>query len=381
MMDSSIIKHLSKEDIVKNGSIFTPQSLVSIVYDLLSKYISDRSFIGDFGSGYGAFLEQFYNKGKKCFATEIDKNSFSLLKQLYPNLDIYNENSLVNVNRKKYGLADDDELIIIGNPPYNDITSQYHKGNKGNIICDEEFASRDLGISFLKAFNKLNPKYVCVLHPLAYLIKKTNFNSLGKFKENYKLLKGVIFSSSNFESIKKNSTEFPVVAALYERNSSGMNYEYIQKFTFDILKNSKKFVLTEINTIDKKVNKYPKKDSHNGLQFYTMRDINALLRNTTFIDGNVSNGVEVSIKTLYQYGWILFFKNNFKSNNMFLYGNLSPLYPKEISTDFKNASAYYAFNSCDLVKKYYSKDMMIKEYGQDKKLDLLDDVLEEMCIF
>lgn len=38
MIDSSSIKHLSKEDIIKNGSIFTPQYLVDIVSTLLEKY-------------------------------------------------------------------------------------------------------------------------------------------------------------------------------------------------------------------------------------------------------------------------------------------------------------------------------------------------------
>lgn len=67
MIDSANIKHLSKEDMIKNGSIFTPQYLVEIVSTLLDKYITQNSVIGDFGSGYGAFLQQFTKKRKKMF--------------------------------------------------------------------------------------------------------------------------------------------------------------------------------------------------------------------------------------------------------------------------------------------------------------------------
>ena len=101
MIDSSSIKHLSKEDIIKNGSIFTPQYLVDIVSTLLEKYINQNTVIGDFGSGYGAFLQQFMNKGKRCFATDYDEISCKLLKQEYPTIDVYHENSLLNINRKK----------------------------------------------------------------------------------------------------------------------------------------------------------------------------------------------------------------------------------------------------------------------------------------
>ncbi len=123
MIDSSNIKHLSKQEIIKNGSIFTPQYLVTLVSELLDEYIDLNSVIGDFGSGYGAFLQQFIGKGKRCFATEYDEMSYRLLKQEYPTIQIYHENSLLNISRDKYKLREEDELIIIGNPPYNDVTS------------------------------------------------------------------------------------------------------------------------------------------------------------------------------------------------------------------------------------------------------------------
>ncbi|WP_051622768.1 N-6 DNA methylase family protein [Mycoplasmopsis primatum] len=225
---NSSVSHLSSKEIIENGSIFTPQFLVSTVFNLLNKYIHKNSIIGDLGSGYGAFLQQFSNLGKRCFATEYDKTSYMILKNQYPYLDIYNENSLLNINRQKYNLKSEDELIIIGNPPYNDITSKYKKGNKGSLMCDEDVMSRDFGISFLKTYHKLNAKYICVLHPLAYLIKKANFKSLGSFKDNYKLIDGYIFSSHCFDSIKKTKTPFPVIAALYEKNQMVWNMNILK---------------------------------------------------------------------------------------------------------------------------------------------------------
>ncbi len=383
MVDSSNIKHLSKEEIIKNGSIFTPQYLVVLVSELLDEYISLSSVIGDFGSGYGAFLQQFSNKGKRCFATELDEKSYRLLKQEYPKIQIYHENSLSNISRNKYNLSADDELIVIGNPPYNDVTSLYKKGEKGSLICDESVYSRDFGVSFLKTYSKLEAKYICVLHPLAYLIKKNNFKSLGFFKENYKLIKSVIFSSKHFESIKKTNSEFPVVASLYQRNLQGMNFDFINNFQFNVYNSNKKIVFSNITTIDNEVDKYPKKGKHNGLQFYTLRDINALMRNTTFIEGDVSNGIEVKIESLYKYGWVLFFKNNFKpQTNKYIYGNLSPLYPKKITKEFKNASAYYAFNNNLLVRKYFFKKDIENEYGKElENKKILYSYLKKMYIF
>lgn len=382
ILKSDNIEHLTKEEIIKNGSIFTPQYLVSIVNEMLENLINDNTVIGDFGAGYGAFLLQFHNKGKRCFATEIDHVSYQLLRREFNCLDVYNENSLLNINREKYELETNDELIVVGNPPYNDITSQYKKGEKGTLYCDDDVKSRDFGISFLKTYSKLNAKYICVLHPLAYLIKRSNFNSLGEFSKKYRLINGVVFSSQRFESIKKTNAEFPVVAALYERNDLGMNYEYVNGFNFNIYNSNKKFVLNLISTIDKKVNKYPKFGCHNGLQFYTMRDINALMRNASFIEGEVSNGVEVSIADLYQYGWILYFKNNFKpQNNKYLYGNLSPLYPDLITYEFKNEAAYYAFNNNCLVRKYYSISKLRDEYGPESNNDILQRALDKLYYF
>ncbi|GAA7224425.1 hypothetical protein HpCK27_09480 [Helicobacter pylori] len=87
-------------------------------------------------------------------------------------------NALANPKRENYGVSQDEPLIIVGNPPYNDRTSFVKQDikNKDFIFeIDNDLKSRDLGISFLKSFAILKPAFICVLHPLSYLIKESNY--------------------------------------------------------------------------------------------------------------------------------------------------------------------------------------------------------------
>lgn len=384
-MDLSSVKHLSKIDIIKNGSFFTPPYIIDLVYNQLKKYIDKETIIGDFGAGYGAFIHIFNNKCKnEIFGTEIDDISYQFLIKNYPNNKIYHENSLLNVSREKYNLQDSNKFVIIGNPPYNDVTSIYKKGEKGKLVCDENLKSRDLGISFLKAFSELEADFICVLHPLAYLIKKTNFKSLGIFCSKYKLIDGTIFSSKNFESIKKSRSAFPVVAALYKKDLSGMTYDDILKFRFKILNSEKMFCLNDISIIDGKIHKYPIKNIMTKIQFYTLRDMNALMRNKSFIAGPINNGVNVDIDNLYQYCWLYYLKKNFiQSENYFLYGDLSPLYNKKIEEKkYKNLLVSYAYENEPLISKYFNKCDLEKIYGKlDNNYNLLKNLLDEISYF
>lgn len=383
MSKYSAIKHLSKEDIVKNGSIFTPSHISKIVKKMCEPYIDKEAFVMDMGSGYGAFISEFEKLGKMIIGTEYDGDSYQLLIQEFPNIIFFQENSLLNISRKKYGIKPDDSLVIVGNPPYNDITSQYKKGKKGSLECDSDVASRDFGISFLKTYNKLKADTICVLHPLAYLIKKTNFSYLGEFSKNYKLEDAVIFSSKEFETIRKTNSDFPVVAALYRRNEAGMDFEYVKNFKFKILKSKKKFCLSKIETIDGKVNKYPSKVKTCDLQFYTLRDMNALLRNAGFVNKETKNGVDVSLEELYKYSWLLYLKENFAPTDLkFIYGNLSPLYSNKIELPkIKRELVSYAYNNSDLVRKCYSLKSIEDVYGSlQNKYPNIKKILSELYL-
>ena len=385
MSKFSAVKHLTKDDIIKNGSVFTPTQLTDIVKEKCVSYITPNTTLLELGSGYGAFIYAFKTLGNKIIGTDCDETSVRFLKQEFPKTPVYLENSLLNVTRSKYQIDEDEDLFIIGNPPYNDTTSAYCKGEKGAVICDNDLQSRDFGIYFLKAYDKLKAHYICVLHPLSYLIKQNNFKSLGAFKDNYRLIDATVFSSKEFESIKATNADFPVVVALYERNDIGMNYDYIYNFNFSVFRSDESFCLNRFLTIDGIISKYPKKGSLNEVQFYTLRDINSLKRNASFVKGPISNGVDVTVENLYQYAWLLFFKENFNpATNMFLYGNLSPLYSKEIEKqNIKNILVTYAYNSNSIVHNGFNIRQLESAYGtvsKNNNCDKLFNILDELPV-
>lgn len=378
--------HLTKEDIIKNGSIFTPEHIVKIAYSWLSNKINRNDVIVDFGVGYGAFIHQFSDLSDRCMVTDIDEQSIDFINQNFENIETFVENSLENISRLKYQIQDNDRVIIIGNPPYNDVTSQYKKGEKGSISMDEIVYSRDLGISFMKMYSILKPEYICILHPLSYLIKKTNFNSLKYFKNDYCLENALIFSSNEFESIKKSNSEFPVCLALYRRHVNyNMSFKHIQNFKFSVLNSNQVFELDNFKIIDDWVEKYPKKGNKKptDLQFYTIRDINALKRNKTFLIGDVANGIKVEIESLYKYAWLDYFKNNFKPGNFYLFGNLSPLYSDNLEqAEVKKELINYIYVTNKIVKDYIDtnnlKSIVTEYYGLhdfEDKWPLLDSIM------
>lgn len=383
-------EHLSNENIIKNGSFYTPTHIVKIAKDWLMPLINIEDVVMDFGVGYGAFISEFTSLSKKCIATDNDKMCFKYINSVAPSVKLYLENSLQNISRGKYGILENERLFIIGNPPYNDVTSQYKKGNKGSIEIDDIVLSRDLGISFMKMYSILKPEYICILHPLSYLIKKTNFKSLDFFLDNYLLEKGLIFSSNQFESIKKNNAEFPVVLTLYKKvnQNKSMTFEYIQNFGFNILGSDDKFRLNNFNTIDNWLSKYPTKvgKEDTDLQFYTIRDINALKRNKSFLTGPCNNGIKVTIENLYKYAWLDYFKNNFNPERMFLYGNLSPLYSSKLdSWGVTIELISYIFNNNSVVNNYINENKLedkLKEYYKmdhfTNEYNLLQEILDSL---
>lgn len=290
-------------------------------------------------------------------ATDIDSKSVELLKQEYPEVDVRLDNSIVNIDRSKYA-GKDEEIIVIGNPPYNDVTSQYQHGNKGSVKMDESVRSKDLGISFLRMYGQIEAKYICVLHPFSYLLKKQNFKQLKEFTDNYKLIKAELFSSHEFESIKKSNTPFPVIIALYERNDQGMSYEYIRNFEFTVYKSKNKFKIINFRTIDGIVAKYPSKGiKDNDLQFYSLRDINALQRNKSFLTGHCKYSVKVNEDNLHYYSWLDFFKKHFTPKDMYLYGNLSPLLPEKIEDkSIKDQLFGYILNNNETVSRWFKNN-------------------------
>jgi hypothetical protein len=168
--------HLDLKGTVNLGSFYTPCHLVDIVYALIQKNVPDYKTwtILDTSCGYGGFL-----RGGKSIGADIDKKAVETAMQCAGNNSCgiyFNHNSLLNISRKQYNLSKGAKLIVVGNPPYNDPTSIIRKDIKEKThLIDDDVKARDLGISFLLSYNKLEADYVCVLHPLSYLIKKNKF--------------------------------------------------------------------------------------------------------------------------------------------------------------------------------------------------------------
>lgn len=340
-------KHLSDTKKSNLGKYYTPKKLVELIYNMVYSKIGENDYVMDLCCGCGAFMNAF--KEFNLIGRDIDKNAIDVLKLLeYKNVEV--DNSLFEVSREKYGFSDKDKICIIGNPPYNDVTSKNKRfGTNAKTITgteiDADIKTNDLGRSFLKAYAKLKPEYICVLHPLAYLIKENNFKSLDAFKDNYKLIDGVIFSSSLFTDLVGNST-FPVVAALYEKGS--MDYEHICNFKFKIFESTQIFTLKKFTTIDdlpeakctfgkdKKTKnrfKYPRKiDDHHILKSdidlyqYNIRDTNSLMASGNIMalaNNDNINYCTIMFDELPYFAYIHNYRNFMK--NDYLIGNLSPL--------------------------------------------------------
>lgn len=362
--------HLSKTKQIQLGSYYTPPDLVEQVFDFIKPYIeaNKNAVVFDNAAGCGAFVTR--NLDCDFRVSDYDIKAVGFLKEKLPEDKIFYSNSLINVNRKNYRINESDFLIQIGNPPYNDTTSEFKSGLKGKNECDVDLFDRDLGVSFLKSYNKLKSDVVCVLHPLSYLIKKTNFNRLKEFKENYRLKKGLIFSSALFSGT--GSMKFPIIVGLYERNSNGMDFEYVNDFEFNVLNRKKIFVLRDYQTTDGYINKYPPRKNDDKVSpictyYYTFRDFNSLKKNASFIGEPHYNGIVVTVENFYQYAYLYALKTFFNVEDEWLYGNLSPLMKKKSLE--RNKRVYVSFalqthpvllnlapSEISAVKEYYFLD-------------------------
>ncbi|MDR1470404.1 MAG: hypothetical protein LBT00_14065 [Spirochaetaceae bacterium] len=302
-------KHLGHKDTVNLGSYYTPSWLVDLVYSLIAKNVPgfENYTVLDTSCGYGGFL-----RGAKTIGADIDGKALEIARQNAPQGIYFNHNSLFEIARSQYKLDKKEKVIVVGNPPYNDTTSIIrHNIKKAEFLRDADVVSRDIGLSFLRSYHKLAADFVCVLHPLSYLIKKANFDALGQFKNNYQLIDSVVVSSGVFSATSQ-ATAFPIIIALYERNSLGMDYAYIQQYHFKT-NDDKLFSIKEFDTIGNYIAKYPNhktvRDEETAAYFYTMRDINALKRAATFLEKETANAVRVTKTNLPYYCYVDVFKD------------------------------------------------------------------------
>ena len=372
--------HLGYESRVNLGSYYTPPEIVNIAWEMIKPYVRSQTAVIDSACGYGDFLK---NCGQAItIGCDIDETAISVAKKNSDDVRFFQTNALCDVSRAKFGIPQQSYLIVVGNPPYNDKTSLIRHSIKDiNFDIDEDIASRDLGISFLRSYNKLEADLICVLHPLSYLIKPTNFRHLKEFTANYRLIDGLLISSSKFpESVKH--TSFPIVLALYQRDTQGMAYNFIHSFRFRIAdKDNKKraasikpqrdamsiedFCLSDFDYITGYVDKYPKKkrptsvvgNSHhsekdNPLFFWTMRDINALKRNRTFVENYSVNTIVIDKRKLDYYAYIDVFKRNLH-RLPFYFGNCDVLIDDNLFKQYKSAFITDTVKHHPFLKKHF----------------------------
>ena len=338
--------HLSTAKRINLGSFYTPKKFVQMAAEWLKKEkLNDSYTIADLSCGYGAFFELsdiFPNN--KYVGNDIDKQAVDCVPENFPFVELYNLNVFENVSRNRYGIGSEEKLIIVGNPQYNDVTSQINSNlKKDDMKMDIGIKTRDLGMSSLLVYSKLKADYVLVLHPLSYLIKKTNFYSCKNFFSNYNIVQHIVFSSQEFSNTSKFSS-FPIIMALYKRNvSCGLTYEQVRNFNFNTVEGAS-FVLSDRDYIADYIEKYPTSKRYDPeILFYTLRDINALKRSRTFIKIRVANAVDVDPEKLPYYCYIDCFKD-FTEQLPYFMGNFDIPFIKstfnEIKDDLKEISYF-----------------------------------------
>lgn len=353
-------KAVSKEDRIRLGAFYTPEFIVEKVKELVFPFLRADAIIFDPAGGLGALIKPF--KEFNYRVADVDSVAVELLKRSYSSERVFHADALSKVSREKYGISESDYLVIVSNPPYNDWTSLYRKGQKGSFVMDEDVFDRDLGIAFLKAANKLKADILCVLHPTSYLIKKANFNRLSEFFRSYELIRAYIFPSFVFSGTSR-TLGFPVLVALYKRSSKGWTWNDLLDFEFNFLL-SGSFKLKEVQTTDGMIKKYPRKGASSlGLYFHTFRDINSLLRNRDFLLSPTNYTIPVELENLADYAYLVSLKHFIKekgAKNFWFYGNFSPLIDKEFYAKHKNHFVYYALDKTKNVPEKLKNELRKK---------------------
>ena len=371
--------HLGYESRVNLGSYYTPPEIVNIAWEMIAPYVHSQTTIIDSACGYGDFLK---NSGQSItIGCDIDETAIDVAKKNNDKVQFFQTNALCNVSREKFGIPEQSDLIVVGNPPYNDKTSLIRHSIKDvDFDIDEDIASRDLGISFLRSYNKLEADLICVLHPLSYLIKPTNFRLLKEFTANYRLIDGLLISSWEFPESAKH-TPFPILLALYQRDTQGMEYSFIRSFRFRIAgKDNKKraapikpqrgvmsiggFCLGDFDYITGYIDKYPKKQNrptyNDSLFFWTMRDINALKRNRTFVESYSTNTIVIDKRKLDYYAYVDVFKRNLH-RLPFYFGNCDVLIDDDLFRQYKPCFISDTVRHHSFLKKHFQINPIEKQ--------------------
>ncbi|MEM5821437.1 MAG: N-6 DNA methylase [Candidatus Aenigmatarchaeota archaeon] len=371
---------LTRSEKIKLGAFYTPSSIVLKALELVKDF-KDKAVLLDPAGGCGAFIEQFEDWNYRV--ADIDLQAVEYLKKRFDPNRVFWADVLNNINRSKYNIKESDFLVVVGNPPYNDWTSLYKKGEKGSFSMDKDVFDRDLGIAFLKAMNKLRADVICILHPMSYLIKRANFERLNVFFKNYTLKRAFVFPSYLFKETS-NNVSFPIVLAFYVRDQKGFDWNDLLNFSFEFLNNSNTFKLLEIETTDGFINKYPRQQiSPIGLYFITFRDINSLLRNRDFFDKPSTNTIPITWENFPLYAYLVALKYYILgkgAKKFWFYGNFSPLIDKKNFFILQNAFVYYTLTKSKTIPEEIKKQALEKFKWADT-LEVVNNYFKKLFIY
>lgn len=362
-----IQKHLTYKEMTNYGCFYTPQKFVDNLINKIKENVSDyEKFIFlDSSSGYGSFLQCL--RELNTIGCDIDEKAVEIAKLKDTQSKYFCLNTLSNFSRESISLKEEDKIIIIGNPPYNDTTSKVKQELKNDKPCDidSDLKTRDLGISFMLSYNKLKADYVAILHPLSYMIKKANYELLKPFYNNYSLVSHSIINSQEFSMTSK-TKGFPIIIALYKRDKKGLSFKEIQELEFETIEN-KKFSL-KTDSIKNYISKYPcknKKYKDEDILFFTMRDINALNRSRTFIQDYGANSIIIDKEKFAYYCYVDVFKR-YIHKLPYYYGNIDVFIDNEKFQEIKDV-----FITNSIEKHPWLKEKNIS-YNYNNNYNLID---------
>lgn len=369
-----IQKHLSYKEMTDFGCFYTPQEYVDVLIEMIKLNVLsyDKYVYLDSSCGYGSFLKSLWPL--RTIGCDIDKKAIEIAKSNYLNGEYFIYNTLNNFTRNSISLKEKDKLIIIGNPPYNDTTSKVKNEIKKQNPCliDNDIKTRDLGISFLLSYVKLNPDFVAILHPLSYMIKKANFDLLKPFYNRYQIIDHCIINSQSFSMTSK-AKGFPIIIALYKRDDSGMTYNDVLNMNFKTIDN-KLFDLNH-DYIKNYISKYPskfRKLKDDDILFFTMRDINALNRSRTFIEDFSNNSIIIDKKKFAYYCYVDVFKD-YIHKLPYYYGNCDV---------FINNDSFLKISDVFITKSIKKHPWLNKKIAHSENDDffLIDEYFEDLFL-
>lgn len=266
------------------GKYYTPAKLTALARQTTEDLDFATILVVDLAAGCGAFIKEFTADQIKAF--DIDEDAVLILKAL--GFAGERKNSLAETGRAWFNIDPDVKLVLVGNPPYNDVTSKNKRtGNNTKINAKlpihPDLKTSDLGRSFLKQAFTLEPIRIVFLHPFSYICKRKNLKEL--CGTNYRVTSGTLFSSSLFPGT---STPFPCICAVWEpcpqRTDINTEWERIRQIKFKLI-NGGTFSLAKYAefTIEELPKYASNATSDCGVYHYNFRDLNSLLTSANFV--------------------------------------------------------------------------------------------------